>query len=199
MSCHKEIENRIFNLPKGSVITINDFTDVSEPKTVSKILGRLCEKGQIEKIFRGVFWKPSQSEPSIDDLAKGIARSNNWTVLPCGESALNIFGLGDKKKLKLWTYITDGTNRQYSYKNVIICFKHGASKVINTLSKETLIIGQIIKTCKPGLSEEQIKKIRNIFNAEQKAIILEEAKHLASWINASVKRIFKTDSVSEKR
>lgn len=193
-SKHKQIEQRIADMPEGSVFVIFDFSDLAEPKTVSKTMTRLLESGAIQRVMRGVFWKPKSecSSPHPDDVARAIARENVWQLVPCGDTALHIVGLSDDKP-NVWTYVTDGTYRSYSYDGKFICFQHSSGKAFRAMSEKTALLVQVIKACGPHMhiSDDYIAKIRAFFSKpdEQKQI-LKESRNAAGWIEKSIRKIF---------
>lgn len=64
--------------------------------------------------MRGVYYYPRYSEliqeyetPSPNKVTEAIARKFNWTIAPCGDTALNMLGLATQVPAK-WSYISDG-------------------------------------------------------------------------------------------
>ena len=66
-SIHGKIREKISDMPEGSVFVLSDFSDIADSKTVSKTLTRLCSAGIIDKVMRGVFWKPFAFSSEDDD------------------------------------------------------------------------------------------------------------------------------------
>ena len=95
-----KIVSRIYGIGMGSVITPKDFLDLASHVTVRQILSRLAKEGKIRRLLRGVYEYPAFSKmlntpanPDPDAIAKAIARAHGWTIIPSGETALNILGL----------------------------------------------------------------------------------------------------------
>lgn len=183
-SCHRKIKHRIEAMAQGEVFCISDFEEIANAKTVSKNLTRLCEDGIIERVTRGVFWKPQNDavSPHPDKIARALARSNTWRVAPSGDTALHLFGLR-KDRPGVWTYITDGTYRDYEIAGTKIIFQHASGKALGTMSEKAATLVQVLKAYgKPRLSEETLHKIRRKLKPCEFKPLLEETKNSPAWI-----------------
>ena len=95
-----EIKRRILTYESGTVFVAADFADITDKKTASVGLSRLETEGVIRRILRGVYDKPAYNRflgefvaPIPDKVAHAIARNFGWTIVPCGDTALNLLGL----------------------------------------------------------------------------------------------------------
>ncbi len=192
-SCQKKLEYRIHALSSGEVIAIVDFVDLAQPKTVSKMLTRIQESGEIENIMRGIYWKPDglRAYPDPDRVARALARENAWRLVPCGETAIHLFGLDDKKP-ETWTYVTDGTYRSYSYHGITINFLHTTGKIISTMSAKTALLVQVIKAYgKEHITDEIMAQIAAFFNSEEAKTIIAETRNVTEWISKIILEMFR--------
>ena len=196
VSCHRRIRQKIETMPQGSVFVISDFDTIACPKTVSKTLKRLSEDGLICRVIRGVFWKPQNSAdaPSPDQIAHALARGNIWRVAPCGETALHLFGLKSTTP-RIWTYITDGTQRDYDIAGIRLIFRHSSGKFLGSMSEKAATVVQVLKAYgKPQLSEETLVRIRQHLKPEELRHLLSETKNAPAWICAAIRTMLhKTD------
>ena len=110
----QQIYERICDAKPQTAFVILDFCDLTDYDTAKKSLLRLEEKGKIQRIIRGVYYNPRFSQllqeyeaPSVDEVAKALARNYNWTIAPSGNAALNQLGLSTQVPAK-WIYISDG-------------------------------------------------------------------------------------------
>lgn len=191
-SKHKIIEQLINNMKSGTVVTLSDFNHIAMQQTVSKILTRLSEKRIISKLSRGIFWKVTSSDESPDThlVAKALARENTWRVIPCGETALYVFGLSEAKP-KEWTYVSDGAYKKYKICGQKISFKHTTGKVMNSMSERTMIIIQVLKAYgQEFISDELLAKIRSHLKKEEWDTLVEETKYTTQWISDAIKHMF---------
>lgn len=194
------IKTRIMNSPEGSVFTTVDFADVIENSRVGVILSRLEEDGVIRRVMRGIYDKPVYNDflkeylaPSPSLVAEALARNFGWTIVPCGDTALNILGLSTQVPAA-WSYVSDGTYKEYTYDNTTIKFKRTTNKEISKLSYKTALIVQALKALgKDNIDDTIINKLKNDLTDEEKATALLEAKAATSWIYEYIKLICKGD------
>lgn len=191
-SCQKKLEYKIHAMPSGSVFGIADFSDLATPKTVSKMLARLEGEDGIERVLRGIYWKPDgvHTSPNPDRVAKALARENTWKLVPCGKTALHLFGL-EEKSPEEWTYVTNGTYRSYFYDGKKISFLHSTGKIMTTMSEKTALLVQVLKAYgREGMNEELMTRIASVLNFEEVKRIWEESRHTTEWIAGAIFRIF---------
>lgn len=194
------IKTRIMNSPDGSVFTTVDFADVIENSRVGVILSRLEEDGVIRRVMRGIYDKPVYNDflkeylaPSPSLVAEALARNFGWTIVPCGDTALNILGLSTQVPAA-WSYVSDGTYKEYTYDNTTIKFKRTTNKEISKLSYKTALIVQALKALgKDNIDDTIINKLKNDLTDEEKYTALLEAKAVTSWIYEYIKQICKGD------
>ena len=188
------------NSPEGSVFTTVDFADVIENSRVGVILSRLEEDGVIRRVMRGIYDKPVYNDflkeyiaPSPSLVAEALARNFGWTIVPCGDTALNILGLSTQVPAA-WSYVSDGTYKEYTYDNTTIKFKRATNKEISKLSYKTALVVQALKALgKDNIDDTIINKLKNDLTTEEKATALLEAKAATSWIYEFIKQICKGD------
>lgn len=194
------IKTRIMNSPDGSVFTTVDFADVIENSRVGVILSRLEEDGVIRRVMRGIYDKPVYNDflkeylaPSPSLVAEALARNFGWTIVPCGDTALSILGLSTQVPAA-WSYVSDGTYKEYTYDNTTIKFKRTTNKEISKLSYKTALIVQALKALgKDNIDDTIINKLKNDLTHEEKTTALLEAKAATSWIYEYIKQICKGD------
>ena len=86
-------------------------------------------------------------------IARAVARSHGWTIVPTGEAALNRLGLSTQVPAR-WQYLSDGPTKTYSWSGGTIVFKHRTNKETTKLSSKTAMVVQALK----ALGKEHIDK-----------------------------------------
>ena len=190
------IRKRIQESRAGSVFVASDFVDITENVKVGVSLSRLEEEGLIKRIMRGVYYKPEYSKllgenvaPSPNAVAYAIARNFGWSIVPCGDTALNLLGLSTQVPAA-WSYVSDGPYKDYSYDNTIIKFKHTTNKEISKLTPKTALVIQALKTLgKDNIRNETIERIKESTTLNERKIMLREAQYATAWIYEVIKLI----------
>ena len=193
-----QIRGNIEKAENGSVFVSTDFTDITDKKTVNMGLIRLADEGLIKKILFGVYYKPEYNEllgetvaPSPNKVAHALARNFGWTIVPCGDTALNLLGLSTQVPSQ-WVYVSDGAYKEYSFDNTVIKFKRTTNKEISKLSYKTALTIQALKALgKDNVSEQIICRLKKALCEEDKEKMLTEAKSATSWVYEYIKVICK--------
>lgn len=193
---YTKIKKRIELAKPGTVFLTSDFTDIATTTTVRKCLGRQVEENNIRRIMNGVYEKPVYSillkkyiPAKPDTVAYAIARSFRWTIAPCGDVALNKLGLSTQVPV-VWSYISDGPYRKFSWDNITLSFKHRANREISFMSETTTLMVEALKTLgKDRVDDNIILSLRNRLPEEEKKKILEEATGVSEWIYTVIRKV----------
>lgn len=193
---YTEIKKRIELAEPGTVFLTSDFTDIATTTTVRKCLGRQVEKKNIRRVIAGVYEKPVYSKllkeyipVNPDAVAYAIARSFHWTIAPCGDVALNKLGLSTQVPV-VWSYISDGPYRKFSWDNITLSYKHRANREISFMSEITTLVVEALKTLgKDRVDDGIILSLRNRLPREEKKKMLVEATGVSEWIYTVIRKV----------
>lgn len=191
-----QIKKDIQNAEIGTVFVPIDFVLLTDKKTTSVCLERLEKDKIILKIMRGVYYKPEYNDflgeyvaPEPDAVAHALARNFGWTIVPCGDTALNLLGLSTQIPAA-WIYVSDGTYKEYTYEQTTIKFKRTTNKEISKLSYKTALVVQALKALgKDNVDDTVLTKLKNSLTNSEKQALLTEAKAATSWIYEYIKLI----------
>ena len=195
-----QIRGNIEKAENGSVFVSTDFTDITDKKTVNMGLIRLADEGLIKKILFGVYYKPEFSKllgetvaPSPNKVAHALARNFGWTIVPCGDTALNLLGLSTQIPSQ-WVYVSDGAYKEYTFDNTTIKFKRTTNKEISKVSYKTALTIQALKALgKENITEQVILRLKKILTDEEKEKMLAESKSATSWVLDVMKIVCKKE------
>ena len=195
-----QIRANIEKAENGSVFVSTDFTDITDKKTVNMGLIRLADEGLIKKILFGVYYKPEFSKllgeavaPSPNKVAHALARNFGWTIVPCGDTALNLLGLSTQVPSQ-WIYVSDGAYKEYTFDNTTIKFKRTTNKEISKVSYKTALTIQALKALgKENITGQVILRLKKILTDEEKEKMLAESKSATSWVLEFIKVICKDE------
>lgn len=196
MSIIEEIKNRINDMEVGGITMTSDFADLSSITTIRKCLGRCCEDGLIRRVIDGVYEKPKFSTllneyvpTNPEKVAYALAKNYHWSIAPCGDIALNKLGLTTQVPT-VWTYISDGPYRDYSWDNIQLKFKHKANREISLLSEPTILVVEAIRTVgKERINVDFIMELQRKLPESDKKIILSESTTCSEWIYETIRKV----------
>ena len=191
-----KIEDRISNYPFGTAFSASDFLDIADANPVSQALFRLEKDGDIRRVINGIYDKPAYSQliheygvPRIDKVADALARRFNWNIAPSGDTALNLLHISTQVP-NVWEYVSDGPYREYLIGNTSLKFRHIMPREINGYSSITIMVIQGIRAIGRGnMTQEQADRFSSVLTAEDKMILLTEARTASGWIYKEIKRI----------
>lgn len=192
----QEIRKRVLTAEDGTLFIASDFADIADTGTVRSALYRLVQNGNLRRILNGIFEKPKFSKflneyvaADPDAVAKALARSYHWTIAPCGNTALNLLGLSTQVTA-VWSYISDGPYKTYSWNNTKLEFKHRTNKEITGLSYMTILVIQALKTLgKENVTSGTIRVLRSRLSEDDKAAMLVEAAESTDWVYDTIRQI----------
>ena len=193
----KQVRARIETAAPGEIFIPSDFSDLAESRKVAMCLSRLFEDGTLEKIKRGVYMKPRFSKlldrpvpPREDAVAKAIARNYGWTIVPCGDTALNMLGLSTQIPA-VWLYVSDGPYKTYEMDGSTFQFKHTDRKneLIGVSGITSLLIQALRALGRNNIDSKTIAYLSGKLDSDEKLQILKESKYITAWIYEAIKAI----------
>lgn len=198
----KQMEKRIIEAPLNEAFITADFLDIADTQAVNKALSRMTEEKKIRRIIRGVYDRPYFSEllqeyttPKMDNVAKAIARNFRWTIVPCGDTALNMLGLSTQVPA-VWLYVSDGPYREYNVGSSLLKFKHTSNKNITGISYKSALVIQALKALgESNVTIANVNKLRKALSESEKSALIMEAQFGTAWIFRIVKDICGKDNL----
>ncbi|MFI3239017.1 MAG: DUF6088 family protein [Bacteroidales bacterium] len=100
-SIDSNILSKIQKRGRGKILFSTDFIHYGEPKSIAKALERLTNANKIIRVARGIYCYPKIDKilglgtiyPSLEEIAKSIARRDKAKIAPTGDYAINRLGL----------------------------------------------------------------------------------------------------------
>lgn len=191
----KKIRYIIDRKKHGVILFASDFADMGERKTINKALERIALSGKIIRLARGIYCKPKVDTefgfgilyPSVDDVAQAIAQRDKCRIVPTGDVALNKLGLSTQVPMNA-VYFTDGTPRRIKiYNGKGILFKHVVPKRLDFKSELIMLITFALQAIGQGnVSDEQLKRIKELLSHESEEEIVEDLKLVPGWIRSII-------------
>ena len=179
----RKIKDKIAVSDPETFFIPSDFFEIAEPAKVCTCLKRIADGGGLTRIMHGLYVKPGYTKPGADDIARAIARSNSWTVIPCGQTALYTAKMSSRQPGK-WTYLSDGVHREYTINDKIIIFKHSDNKKeITEVSEQTALFIQVLRAIgKNNIKEVDIDKLAQKVIPNEKANMRFGSLRITAWI-----------------
>lgn len=189
----QKIEKRIKGWKRGRIFFGNDFADLGSSDAIRQTLGRLVKEKKILRVARGIYCYPRKLDPmlgggiaipTMDEIAKAVAKRDNMRIAPTGDHALNWLGLSTQVPCNA-VYWTDGTARRINVGNGRgILFKHSTSMDNFAYQSELM---QLIVLAMREIGIEQIRKdeqarINELLHKVEKDDFKHDIKLAPIWI-----------------
>lgn len=194
LSIHKQIEKRIRQLKRGSIIVPDDFRAVGGTEVVKKVLLRLEKQGLLKRVAFGIYVFPKQSKllgaltPSVEEIAKAIAKRDKARIIPTGLYALNRLGLSTQMVLNA-VYLTDGAARKIKINGTSILFKKAAPKNLAAIGEISGLVIQALKAIGNNKVEpHEEKRILEVLKKEKQKNIEHDTALAPEWIRKIMRK-----------
>lgn len=154
-----QIVARIAQAAPHAVWTAADFLDLGGRDAIDKVLQRLVKAGDLRRIDRGLYDKPSTNiltrQPTAPDprqVIDAIARRDQIRVLVDGMTAANDLGLTNAVPSKIVVH-TDARLRSIHLGNMIITFKPTAASKLYWAGRPAMRIVQALHWLRDTLTD----------------------------------------------
>jgi hypothetical protein len=180
---------------RGSLFFSENFMTIGQADAIRKALERLVKSGELSRVAAGLYVRPELDpvigpvSPSIDAIAKAIAKRDKARIVPTGDYALNRLGLTTQIPMKV-VYLTDGAARKIQIGKQSITFKKATPKNVAALGELSRLAIQALRTIgEKNVTLEKIEKIRNILKKEKKNLLQHDMKLAPAWIREIIRSV----------
>jgi len=200
-----QIRYEIINKQKGKIFFLNDFEKFGNKNAIRQTLFRLCNESFLIRLSAGIFLYPKTDKyigtiyPSIEEIAKEIAKREKARLIPTGVYALNALGLSTQMPMRV-VFLTDGTPRIINIEGkASLKFKKTIPKYLALRGKiTTLVIFAMKEIGKSQISEEHLSKIKKILEKEEIKNIEHDVKLAPEWIATTILKLINNDKLSKE-
>ena len=195
-STHSQIKNTILESRKGKIKFSANFSQYGTDVAIRHAFSRLCKEKILIRLSAGIYLYPEIDKeigiiyPSIEKIAKEIAKQEKARIIPTGVYALNALGLSTQIPLRV-VFLTDGTPRMINIEGeASIKFKKTAPKYLSFKSKLiSLIVFALREIGENKATNEQLEKIKNLLKNEQKGIIANDLALAPAWVKNTISKL----------
>ncbi len=193
-SIDKQIEKKIKQNKRGKIFFGEDFAKFGSPDAIRVALHRMVKSSLLIRIAFGIYYYPKhdtalygyvfKDTPSIDTVARAIAKRDKCRIVPTASHALNMLGLSTQIPMNV-VYITDGAPRRIKVdKEYSILFKHTSDlKRLSYKSQKLMLIVSALREIGEGrITEEEKIIIKNHFLTISERELNTDIKLIPVWI-----------------
>jgi hypothetical protein len=192
-----QILEKVKKTKRGSLFFSENFVTIGQADAIRKALERLVKSGELSRVATGIYVRPALDpvigpvSPSIDAIAKAIAKRDKARIVPTGDYALNRLGLTTQIPMKL-VYLTDGAARKIQIGKQSITFKKVTPKNVAALGELSRLAIQALRTIgEKNVTLEQIVKIHDLLKKEKTSLLQHDMKLAPAWIREIIRPVLK--------
>ena len=193
-----KIQTKILKSSFGEIFFLDDFSKYGSSDNIRKVLSRLENEGKLERIAHGIYLKPKRDPllgiiyPTIDEIAKQIAKRDKARIAPTGVLALYLLGLTTQIPLKA-VYLTDGSQREIKIGNRTIQFKKTVPKSFAIKDELLHLIVQAFKEIgQKEITDDFFNQIKPSILHLNEQVIQKQLKYAPVWIQKIINNLYTT-------
>jgi len=193
-----KIESKILKSSRGELFFADDFKNFATPENIRLTLFRMENDGLIERLAHGIYIKPKKDPllgtiyPSLEAIAKEIAKRDKARIAPTGVMALYLLGLTTQVPLKA-VYLTDGSQREVKIRNRTIKFKRTVPKSFAIKGELLHLIVQAFKEKgQKEITEEFLKTIKQAVKKLDEKVMQNQVIYAPVWIQKQIINLYQS-------
>lgn len=190
-----KVKDIIFSNKPGWVFSHADFESLNNLASVERVLSRLVETNEIQRIRRGLYYLPELSRwgkvpPSQMQIIDALSRSMKTEFLPDGANALYQLGLTTQIPMKQ-VYLTNRQISNISIGKSVIEFRKVAPKKLSGHGTQAGIYLSAIEYLgkQEAFNNEIQERVASSMNKHDSNELQRAAEQRAAWVKEVVESI----------
>jgi len=195
----RKIISNIKKCGRGTIFFPGNFATYGDIKSVSKTLERLNNDEIIIRLSNGIYLYPKIDKalglgvlyPSVEDVARQVARRDRARIAPTGAYALNLLGLSTQVPMNV-VFLTDGSQRKIKLgNNRTITFRHTVPRNLAFTNKTAQLATFALRELgQQNVRAEHLLALRRVFSTIKEESILADCKLMPAWIRKIIKSFY---------
>lgn len=193
-----QLLKRIKKAGRGVLFFTESFVSYGTTEAVKKALQRLTNSGELDRVATGIYVRPvidsviGKVSPSIEDIAKAIAKRDKARIVPTGAYAINRLGLSTQVPMNV-VFLTDGSARKIKIGKRSILFKKASPKNVASVGEISGLAIQALKEIgKEKILDKEIKHIQELLKNEKPTRLEHDIRLAPNWIREIMKPVLKS-------
>jgi hypothetical protein len=181
------------------VFTPAVFSDLGSYSAVVGILKRLCDKGQIRRLARGLYDYPKHDarfgvlSPSAEQIAQALAGKEGLRIQPIGAYAANVLGLSTQVPAKA-VFLTDGTQRTITVGKRTIQLKRTTPRNMATAGRTSGLVIQALRYLgRNHVDDQVVEQLARRLSKSDRRELMKDIQYAPAWIGAIFRRLAESE------
>lgn len=189
----------IYGRGRGVVFTPKLFSPLGAPDAVRMALTRLCRKGTIRRLARGLYDYPRKHDqlgllaPSIDQVAQALKGRDVVRLQPSGAYAANLLGLSDQVPMKV-VFLTNGPSKHIKLGRQEIILKRTTPRNMVTAGRTSGLVIQALRHIgQRHVDDAVLNALKSRLTDDEKKQLQKDLQYAPAWIANIMRNITKRD------
>lgn len=194
------IKTRITRGKRGRILFLQDMADVADHESVKKAFQRLTNEGLIIRVTQGIYCYPQVDAelglgvlyPSLESVARAIARRDKIRIAPTEAFAQNALGLSTQVQTNVVFY-TDGPGRRIKIgkvgKGILFLHTSDMSRFAYKSELIQLIVTALVDIGEQSVNQQDIATIRPLLSKVSKKHFAHDIKLAPIWLQEKLKNL----------
>lgn len=187
-SIDNKLVSKIFGHGRGYVFTPSAFSSLGDPRVIGTVLTRLCRKGTIRRLARGLYDYPRKHDqlgvlsPTIEDIAAALKGRDATRLQPSGAYAANLLGLSDQVPMKV-VFLTDGASKHIVLGKQEIILKRTTPRNMATAGRVSGLVIQALRYLGQRHVDDTVWAVlKSRLNDNDKELLIKDLQYAPAWI-----------------
>ncbi|MFA5182550.1 MAG: DUF6088 family protein [Syntrophales bacterium] len=196
-SIDDKLVSMVYGRGRGLVFTPKLFSSLGDQRVVGTVLTRLCRKGTIRRLARGLYDYPRKHHqlgllsPSIDDVAHALKGRDATRLQPSGAYAANLLGLSNQVPMKV-VFLTDGPSKQVQLGKQEIVLKRTTPRNMATADRISGLVIQALRHIGQKYVDAYVlHSLRKRLSDDNKKQLIKDLQYAPAWIADIMRNISK--------
>ena len=188
--------------PADTVFYAGQFLDLDTRTAVDQALSRLLETGAVRRLARGLYHRPrrhpvlGEITPSVEAVAKALARRDRVRLQPFGGYAANLLRLSEQVPARV-VFLTDGKPRKVHFGRQIIELRRASPRMMAAAGRTSgLVIAGLRFIGKANVSSERVAHLRKLLSPKDRRQLIEDILLAPAWMHPYLRSIADEDKAS---
>lgn len=188
-STAQRIRRRVQKAPVDTVFYAGQFLDLDKRAVVDEAIYRLVRAGSLRRLARGLYHRPRQHpalgeiKPSIESVAKALAKRAHVRLQPFGGYAANLLRLSEQVPARV-VFLTDGKSRNIHLGRQTIELRRASPSMMAAAGRTTgLLISGLRFIGKANVSQERVVHLRELLSPKDRRRLIEDIRLAPAWMH----------------
>ena len=173
------------------------FSSLGDPRVVGTALTRLCRKGTIRRLARGLYDYPRKHPhlghlaPSLDDVARALKGRDATRLQPSGAYAANLLSLSNQVPMRV-VFLTDGPSKHVRLGKQEIILKRTTPLNMATVGRISGLVIQALRHIgQKQVDSSVVQILKKRLTADDKKQLTKDLQYAPAWIAEIMRDIAK--------